>query len=295
MQNKQQRQLYKRQNRIYQNNLIGLMFIIPSLLGVVIFVLIPFFDSIRRSFYNAMGNEFKGIENYKEVLQNEAFKQAVYNTARFTLVCIPLLIIISLILALFLHSAKIKTKIFKTTYLIPMAIPVASVVLIWKMFFHSNGFLNVIIKYFGFASVDWINTDKAFFVLVFSYIWKNIGYDIILWLAGLSAIPKSLYESAQIDGANSFQIFIYITLPNIIPTLFIISVLSLLNSFKVFREAYLVAGNYPHTSIYMIQHLFNNWFLSLDIQKLCAASVMISAVIFIVILILQKFWGSENI
>ena len=110
----------------------------------------------------------------------------------------------------------------------------------------------------------------------------------VLWLSGISAINPALYEAAQIDGAGSIKRFVKITLPNLMPTLFTVTVLSLLNSFKVFREAYLIAGSYPDDSIYMLQHLFNNWFSNLDVDKMCAGAVMMASLVFILIMILQK-------
>ena len=137
------------------------------------------------------------------------------------------------------------------------------------------------------SPVDWMNGATAFYVLVFSYLWKNIGYDIILWLAGLNGISPALYEAARVDGAGRWQCFRYITLPELRPTVFLIGVLSFVNTFKVFREAYLIAGDYPDSSIYMLQHLFNNWFVSLDIQKMSAAAVLTALVITTFLLVVQ--------
>ena len=139
-----------------------------------------------------------------------------------------------------------------------------------------------------------MNSGYAFWILVFSYIWKNLGYDIVLWIAGLSGISENIYEAARVDGAGEWKCFISITLPNLLPSLFTISVLSLLNSFKVFREAYLVAGNYPHESIYLMQHLFNNWFLDLDLDKMAAAAVINGIAIFMLILLLKRVWESGD-
>ncbi len=111
---------------------------------------------------------------------------------------------------------------------------------------------------------------------------------MVLWLSGLSAINPALYEAAQIDGAGSIRRFVRITFPNLMPTLFTITVLSLLNSFKVFREAYLIAGSYPNDSIYMLQHLFNNWYGNLDVDKMCAGAVMMALFVFVLIMLLQK-------
>jgi len=154
--------------------------------------------------------------------------------------------------------------------------------------FHKNGLLNAFTALWGLVPVDWIGSKAAFGVLVFAYLWKNFGYDMVLWLSGLSAINPALYEAAQIDGAGSLQRFVRITLPNLMPTLFTITVLSLLNSFKVFREAYLIAGGYPDDSIYMLQHLFNNWYGNLDVDKMCAGAVMMAILVFFLILLLQK-------
>ena len=267
--------------------MLGLLFLAPSLFGVCIFVLITFVDVVRRSFLDAMGNEFVGIRNYENVLQNEAFRLAAGNTIKFILVCIPLLLLISLLCALLIHGLKVYQEFFKTTFLFPMAIPVASVVLLWRLFLDRNGFFNEGITLFGLSKVDWMNSESAFGVLVFTYLWKNVGYDMILWLAGLAAIPKERYEAASVDGAGSWQSFRYVTLPGLRSSVFVIGILSLVNCFKVFREAYLIAGDYPHESIYMMQHLFNNWFVSLDIQKMTAASVMMA---FVMLCIMSLVW-----
>lgn len=252
------------------------------------FVLIPFLDVVRRSFYEAMGGKYVGLQNYQNVIQNEAFLQAIKNTTRFLLICIPLLLVLSLVIALLVQGLLKTREWFKTIFLVPMAIPVASVVLLWKLVFDEKGYLNQITDIFHLAPLDWMNGSSAFYVLVFSYVWKNAGYDMVLWLAGLNGISVSLYEAAKVDGAGTWAQFCYITLPGLRSTVFVIGVLSFVNSFKVFREAYLIAGDYPNESIYMMQHLFNNWFVTLDIQKMSAAAVIISIVIMILILSVQR-------
>lgn len=139
--------------------------------------------------------------------------------------------------------------------------------------------VNQITALFGMAGIDWINGDTAFGVLVFTYVWKNLGYDVVLWVAGLAAISDELYEAARVDGAGILARFFYVTLPGLSKTAFLVVSLSVFNSFKVFREAYLIAGEYPHESIYMLQHLFNHWFVTLDIQKMSAASVLLLLVV----------------
>lgn len=277
-----------RSNRRLRESSTAWKFLLPSMAGVTIFVLIPFLDAVRRSFFEAMSGKFVGVQNYQTVLMNEAFRLAIKNTGRFMLVCIPMLMVFSLFISVLINGMKQYQDFFKTSFLLAMGIPVASVVLLWKLVFSANGLLNHVIAAFGGSGTDWMNSSKAFYILVFSYLWKNIGYDMVLWLAGLKSISPSLYEAAAIDGAGAFMKFRYITMPGLMQTLFIIVVLSIVNSFKVFREAYLVAGNYPDSSIYMLQHLFNNWFVTLDIQKMCAAAVLVAAVIIVFILLVQQ-------
>ena len=276
----------------------GLSFLLPGFYGVAVFSLLPFMDVIRRSFVQAVSGRFCGLENYRIVLHNRAFLLAVKNTLRFLLVCLPLLLGISLVLAFLLHAWQMafhqKLRLLKAAYLVPMAIPAASLVLLWKLMFDKHGFVNGILHLCGIHAVDWMNTGAAFFVLVFSYIWKNLGYTMVLWLAGLSSISPDLYEAAEMDGAGRMTQFFKITLPLIRPLIFTIVVLSFLNSFKVFREAYLVAGNYPQEDMYLLQHLFNNWFTDLSVDKMAAGSVLLALVIAGFVLLLQKLWETNE-
>lgn len=268
-----------------------LLFLAPSLLGVLVFVLVPFADVLRRSFFNAMATQFVGLRNYRSVLQNDAFRLAAGNTLKFAAVCIPTLVLASLLLAVFLSGAGALGERCKSAFLLPYAIPAASVVLIWKLLFHNAGLMNRLLIAVGLSPVSFMDSGAAFWVLVGSYLWKNLGYDMVLWMAGLAGIPKDLYEASAIDGAGPVKQFFYVTLPNLVPVLFTISVLSLLNSFKVFREAYLVAGEHPHTSMYLLQHLFNNWFTELDVEKLCAGAVLMALVVMGLVVLLAKAWG----
>lgn len=270
-------------------------FLAPSLLGVGALVLAPFVETVRRSFYNDPGTRFVGLKNYRAVLDNEAFRLALTNTGKFMGTCVPLLLVISLVLALLVHSCGRGGRSYKTTFLLPMAVPVASVCLLWKVLFAEKGLMNGILTGLGVDAVDFMGTDAAFWVLIFTYIWKNAGYDMILWLAGMDGISKALYEAASVDGATKWQQLTFITLPSLVPTLMIVAVLSLLNTFKVFREAYLVAGRYPHDSIYLLQHLFNNWFRDLDLGRLTAGAVLMALGLLTVILLFRHVTGrGEN-
>lgn len=262
-----------------------LAFLLPSFLGVMFFVLLPFLDVFKRSFTTAVTGEFVGLKNYETVYENGAFRLAVGNTLRFTLVCLPLLLFLGLCAALLLTNLK-QAQLIKSFFLLPMAMPAATVVLIWKITFSGNGLLNRMLS----SNTDYMGTELAFWVLVFSYVWKNLGYTVVLWLAGLLAIPEDYIQAAKVDGAGRVRIFFSIILPQLKGSMYTITVLSFLNSFKVFRESYLVSGSYPHESMYLLQHLFNNWFVYLELDKMAAAAVSIGVVLLAVILLLEKLW-----
>lgn len=250
-------------------------FLAPSLTGIGIFVLLPFLDAVRRSFFDSMGKKFLGVQVYREILQNGAFRLAAVNTVRFMAVALPLLMVISFLLSLLVWKFGKKSGFFRTVLVLPVAVPAASVVLLWRMVFCDQGILNELLG----LTTDWIYGPGSFGVLVFAYLWKNTGYQMLLWLAALAGIPDSYYEAAETDGAGALQKLWYITIPQVKSSAGMIFFLAVVNSFKVFREAYTVAGAYPHENIYMMQHLFNHWYLNLDIQKMSGAAVLMTIAI----------------
>ncbi len=269
-------------------------FLGPGFLGVLLFVVLPFGDVARRSFMTAVTKEAAGLKNYRLIFTNSAFWLAVRNTFRFTLVCIPLLVALGLVIALAMGSIR-HMQAVKSLYLFPLAMPTAAVAVVWKMVFYEKGFLNKYLEQLGAGGgVDYIGGDAAFYVLAGTYIWKNLGYTIVLWLAGIMGVNGDIMEAARVDGAGPMQRLWHVLLPNLKGSLYIIVVISFLNSFKIYREAYLVAGAYPHDSIYMLQHLFNNWFVNLDLDKMAAAAVVCTLFFLVFILLLQRLWDQER-
>lgn len=269
-------------------------FLAPSLLGLATFFLVPFLDVVRRSFTNTSGTQFVGLDNYATVLGNDAFALAAGNTARFMAVCIPLLLALSLVIALALRKATPFRRLMKTALLLPLAIPVFTAALLINVTFDVNGLANGMLAAMGANPASWLDGDAAFWVLVGNYIWRNLGYCIVLWLATLSCIPESLYEAARVDGAGSWLIARHITLPLVAPSCFVVTVLAIINAFKVYREAYLVAGSYPPESMYLIPHLFNNWFASLSVGKLAAGGVLLGAALLVIVAALFFAWGKQD-
>lgn len=263
----------------------AMMFLVPSGVGFSLFYLIPFIMGVVYSLMDStVGGHFVGLDNYRELLASGSFRKAASNTMFFSAVSVPLMLVLSLGMALLLNQNIYLRKWLRTAYVLPLVVPVASIVFIWQILFDWNGSLNAWLSHFGVSRVDWMKTDAARIVVIAVYLWKNIGYNVILLLAGLQQIPKDYYETAKVEGAGRFRQFRSITMVYLTSTLFFVVIMSIINSFKVFRETYLIAGDYPHDSIYMMQHYMNNMFLSLDVQKLTAASVLMFGCILLIVL-----------
>ncbi|RAV20714.1 carbohydrate ABC transporter permease [Paenibacillus contaminans] len=263
---------------------IAACFLAPSAIGFSVFYFIPFVMGVYYSFTNGTSEgSFVGFANYQDLLASDSFRKAAINTALFTSVSVPITVVISLFIALLLNQNIYLRNWLRTAYVLPLVVPVASVVLIWQILFDWNGALNSWLSSIGLERVDWMKSEWARVVLSVVYAWKNIGYNVILFLAGLQGIPKDYYETAELEGAGVYHQFTRITLVYLTPTTFFVALMALVSSFRIFRETYLIAGDYPHDSIYMLQHYMNNMFLSLDVQKLTSAATLMVACMLIIV------------
>ena len=287
----------KRDKRTARGIRISWGYLFPSLAGVLLFFVLPFLVVIYYSMVdNPISKQFVFFDNFVKVFQNAAFQQAASNTMKFSVVAVPLAVVLSLALAMMLESEIPLKSQFRTFFLSPMMVPVASIILIWQVLFHFNGIVNDFTAIFGADKVDWIKSSKAQVVIVILFLWKNLGYNMILFMAALSSIPKDILEVAVLESATPFQIFWHIKLRYLSSTILFVTIMSLINSFKVFREIYLLTGNYPYDTIYMLQHFMNNAFGQLDYQKLSAAAIMMSVVMVILIGIMfltESYFGKE--
>ena len=263
----------------------GTGFLLPSVAGVMLFFIVPFIMLIQMSFQkSATNSDFVGFENYKTVLTNEAFRSACANTALFTAVTVPCAIVISLLLALVLNTQLPGKSTFRSFLLTPMMVPVASIVLIWQVFFSYNGVLNGwTYQLFGLDRIDWMKDDNGQVLIMLLFLWKNLGLNIILFLSALNNIPQEVIESSQMDGCGALRRFFSIRLHYLGPTIFFVGIMSLINSFKIFREVYLLTGNYPYDKLYTLQHFMNNKFTHLDYTQLSVAAVILSIAMMVIV------------
>lgn len=265
----------------------AIFFLIPSLLGVGIFYVLPLVGSFWGTLMSGTVNPtFVGLKNYKELITNPIFRLGLKNTLLFISMAVPIGILVSLIIALGIKKLSTYKRLLQCIVLIPLVIPTASVAFFWQKFFAKHGPFTQLVNYFISTDVDWLQSNWGLFIMVFIYVWKNIGYNTLLFTAALYNIPSSFYESATLDGGEGWAVFRFITLPCILPTGGIVMIMSIINSFKVFKEIYLIAGPYPHESMYLLQHYMNNVFDKLDYQKLTTSAYIF---LFLIIVGLKLF------
>lgn len=267
----------------------SLCFLSPSLLGVCVFFIVPFGVVVYYSLIDGVGSRnFVFLDNFVKLFHNSAFLLAAKNTLTFSAWAVPLAVTLSMLLALMLEARIPLKSQFRTFFLSPMMVPVASVVLIWQVLFNYNGTINEFLLLFGADKIDWLQSAHSQAVVIILFLWKNLGYFMILFMAGLANIPKELLEVADVEGAGEMYKFFAIKLRYLSPTVLFVTILSLINSFKVFREVYLLTGDYPYETLYMLQHFMNNTFKSLDYQKLSAAAVVMALVMVVLIALLFR-------
>ena len=274
---KEQKSKYYKER--FLHNLRIMPFLAPSLIGVLLFYLAPFCVVIFYAFVdNPITKNFAGVSNIINVAKNGSFTLAALNTLKFSAMAVPSAVIIALLLALLLdHKIPLASQ-FRTSFLTPLVVPVASVVLVFQVLFDNNGAVNQIVQFFGGDKIDWLKSTYAPYVVLVLFLWKNLGYNMILFLGALGNIPKDAMEAAYMDTNSSWKIFWYIKIRYLTPTLVFVAIISLINSFKTFREVYLLTGAHPFGSIYILQHYMNNMFESMDYQKLSAAALLMTVV-----------------
>ncbi|MCL2093459.1 MAG: sugar ABC transporter permease [Treponema sp.] len=257
-----------------------MIFLLPGFSGFLLFFILPFLLSLVYAFLDRPVNgSFVGLQNFINLFQNRAYLLGLKNTLRFIGVSAPLNLALSLALAMLIHRVPGGRQWYTLIFLIPLVIPSGSMVFFWRVLFSFDGALNGALHSLGIPRVPWLDSGIAFPVMVLIFLWKNCGYNMILFLAGLSNIPKDYYEAAWVDNASSFQTFKAVTFPCLLPTTVLTLIMSIINSFKIFREIYLITGSYPQENIYTLQHFMNNMFASLNYPRLTSATSVLVLII----------------
>lgn len=265
-------------------------FLAPCLLGLLVFTYIPIMASLGLSFsyWNLLGiPKFVGLENYATVLNDPLFWKSFATTWTFVIISGFLEVAVALLLAVWLNRAIRGQSFFRTAYFLPFITPMVSVALVWGWLYDPTyGLINWLLQQAHLIDkpIPWLYDPKtALWAVMILRVWKDIGYNIVIFLAGLQTVSPSLYESANLDGANSWQIFWRVTLPMITPTLFFIGIMTLINGFQSFDSVYLLTQGGPeHSTELLVYWMFKNAF---EFYKIGPASA-IAYILFVVILLL---------
>lgn len=275
------------------NERVGYLFILPSFIHLLIFLLIPVGFSFFLSFRDWDQPKFQdapyiGLDNYDFLMGDKRFWHAMGNTAYYTALSVPLGMALSLAVAAILNQKLRGVNLFRILFFIPVISSWVAVSIIWVTLLDPNvGIVNYLLKLVGLPSVNWLGDPRsAMPSLVLISIWKGLGFQMIIWLSGLQAIPQELYEAASIDGANRWQSFWGITLPLLTPTTLFLAVTGVIGSFQVFAPVYVISKGGPlgSTDVAMF-HIYQRAFQNFDFGYASAQSWVLFAVIFIATLI----------
>ncbi len=265
----------------------GWIFILPALLGTIVFIIIPVFCSFGLSFakWDLLNPiEFVGFQNYKEIFNEPVFFKILINTIVFAVSTSLFGVIIPLILAAILNAKIRGSEFFKTAYFLPFITPMIVIGIVWEWIFDPNiGILNNVIH----LHINWLyDTNFAMPALIIVSVWKLIGYNMIIFLSALSGISQSLFEAAKIDGAGIIDTFKNVTVPMLSPTIFFVIIITAISSFQVFDLIYLMTQGGPLDSTNVLVYaIYKNAFEYFNIGKASA----IAYVLFVIILVLTLF------
>lgn len=254
---------------------IAVFFLAPALSAIGIFFFIPVAAAFVLSFTDfdiySLANfdyaQFIGVRNYERIFNDPLFWTALKNTLYFLLVGGPVSIAVSLVAALLLNSKLVRFKtLFRTAYFAPVVTTLVAVAVVWRFGYHPRfGLLNYALSFFGIQQIDWLGDPSwAMPAIIIMAVWKNFGYNMIIFIAGLQNIPEELYEAASIDGASAWQQFTSITIPMLAPTTLFITIITMIGYFQLFAEPYVMTQGGPLNStlsivLYMYQMGFRWW------------------------------------
>lgn len=292
----------KKYNTKANEFLWGWAFIAPTIIGLVILNIIPIFQTIYQSFFRTgdfgQGNIFVGFDQYIRLFQDREVWQALWNTFRYVLVEVPISIAISLILAVLLNRKMLGRSFYRTIFFLPMIVAPAAVAMVWRWIFNANfGLLNNLLG----LDVNWISDPNiAIYSIAVIGIWSIIGYNMVLFLAGLQEVPKDFYEAAEIDGASGIRQFFSITIPLISPTLFFVCVTRIIAAFQLFDLIFMVMNQnnpaLPRTQslVYLFyRHAFTEHNLGYG-SAIVVLLLVVIMLVTVVQMIVQKKWVHYN-
>lgn len=283
-----------------KNAIKGYLFLVPNIIGFAIFTFIPILASFILSFtsWDGFGDiKFIGLANFKALLSDAVFKESMWNTLVFVLGSVPITLILALLVAMLLNKGIKGIKIIRAAFFLPYITAALAVAVVWQLLYHPTlGPINQTLMSMGIENPPrWLaSTSTAMLSVIIMYVWKMIGYYMIIFLAGLQGVPRQLYEAADIDGANAWHKFKSVTWPMLSPVMFFSSIIAIINSFKVFTEVYVLTGGGPgHATDVLVYNIYVQAFKKYNLGYASAMSYVLCIIIIAITVIQfrgQKKW-----
>ena len=285
-----------------RETMAGYLFLIPNILGFIAFSLIPVITAFGLSFTNWNGmqkTKFVGLKNFFDLFRHESFMIALKNTMVYALTFVPLTLIVALAVAVLLNQKLKAVKVYRALFFMPYISSAVAVSYVWAALLNpTSGPINLFLENIGMTNPPmWLTSTKwAMATVVLISVWKNFGYYSIIYLASLQGVPKHLEEAAMIDGANKWQVFRNVVLPELSPVTFFCLIMAAISSFKVFDQVYVLTEGGPgQATTTLVQYIYTNSFQNYRMGYGAAAAVVLFLIIFAVTLIQysgQKKWRS---
>ncbi len=265
--------------------------LLPNIVGFLMFMVIPMVATFVLSFmeYDMLTTpKFVGLQNYKDMIADPITRQVTWNTIIYTILTVPVGMILSLLLAVALDSIHALKKFYRGAFFLPSITSMVVVSIVWQWIYNPEyGLMNFFLSWFGVTPQKWLTSSgTALISLAIVGIWKRLGYDMVIFLSGLQGISTNYYEAAQLDGANSFQRFWYITVPLLRPTTFFVFVMAIISSFQVFDQVQLMTQGGPgRSSSVLVHYLYQNAFQYFKMGYACALAYLLFAIVLVMTLI----------
>ena len=275
----------------YYKKYVPYLFLMPALAVLLVFFFIPFFQTIGLSFFDYSSSlynpTFNGIDNYIKLFKEPVFYKVMFNTFMYLVIAVPFLVLFPLFVAVLINQKIRGITLYKILIYLPVIVSIVVAAIAFKWLYAGQGVLNYILSLFHIEPIGWlVDTKWALFSVAVVTIWKGIGYYMMIYLASLMSVPQELYEACDIDGANFLQKHLTVTIPHIMPTIALVSTISIISAMKVFAEIYVMTKGGPlDSSKTIVYYIYERAFENLDLGYASALAVVLLVVVMIFSLI----------
>ncbi|MEI8389192.1 MAG: sugar ABC transporter permease [bacterium] len=285
----------------YSKRFVPYLFLAPAAIILILFFFIPFLESFALSFQSYRNDiynpQWVGLENYIKLFHSPIFWKTLTNTFIYLIGVVPLLVVLSLIIAILVNQKLRGIKLFRVVIYIPVIVSIVVAGIAWKWIYADNGILNYLMSLFNLSKIGWLTDPRfALYSVMAVTVWKGLGYYMVIYLAALTGVPKDLYEASDIDGANILQKHLAVTVPHLMPTITLVSVISSISAMKAFVEIYVMTQGGPlNASKTIVYYIYQRAFENLDMGYASAAGMVLLVIVMVMSIINVKFFEKNNI